>query len=85
MTDYKRYLKTRHWQAVRKAALKRADYKCQVCGERDMPLSVHHNNYGNRGKEQAADVITLCGNCHEAFHDRLALAEKREVKDLVYA
>ena len=65
---YDEYLQTRYWQTVRSNALKRADYKCQLDGRRDLPLHVHHNDYRRRGYERAEDVIVLCEECHEQFH-----------------
>lgn len=66
---YAEYLKTAEWQNFRKAVLKRAHYKCQLCnagGE----LHVHHNNYDNRGNELYSDVIVLCKDCHTKFHGK---------------
>ena len=64
---YAQYLKTDHWQAVRKAALERADHRCQTCNTPDN-LHVHHRTYENRGSERDSDVIVLCKECHERFH-----------------
>lgn len=64
---YARYLKTQHWQAVRQAALERAEHRCQVCNT-DEKLHVHHRTYENRGAERDSDVIVLCKPCHERFH-----------------
>lgn len=65
---YAQYLKTEHWQNVRKAALERADYRCQACNEPDN-LHVHHRTYENRGCERDSDVTVLCKSCHERFHE----------------
>ncbi len=80
MTDYKTYLKTRHWQKTRAAAMKRANGKCQLCGSRQ-GLNVHHNSYNRRGRELAGDLIVLCDGCHDVFHEKLELAEKKESKN----
>ncbi len=66
---YKEYLKTNHWQRVRKKALKRAGYKCQVCGYKQN-LEVHHNTYKNIWCEKPEDVVVLCWKCHKTFHHR---------------
>ncbi len=78
MRTYRQYLKTRHWQKTRVAALKRANRKCQLCGCRQ-GIEVHHNSYSRRGRELAGDLIVLCEGCHSIFHERLALAEKKAV------
>ena len=64
---YADYLKTDHWQTVRKAALERAEHRCQTCST-DEHLHVHHRTYENRGAERDSDVIVLCKTCHERFH-----------------
>lgn len=35
LTDYEAYRETAHWKAVRQKALRRAGYRCQLCGGRD--------------------------------------------------
>jgi hypothetical protein len=67
---YKDYLLTYHWRITRKKTLKRAHYKCQICGS-VKNLNVHHNTYENRGEEKDEDLIVLCENCHGKFHDKL--------------
>lgn len=62
------YLKSPHWQKLRKIVLENADYKCQVCGE-SKPLDIHHNTYGNLGHEKISDLIALCKHCHKLYHD----------------
>lgn len=66
---YTEYLKTEHWQVTRNRALKRANFKCQVCNTNQRQLHVHHRTYVNRGDEQNADLIVLCADCHQTFHD----------------
>jgi hypothetical protein len=56
------------WQARRSATLARAGYRCQVCGERDVRLDVHHNTYERYGDESTFDLVVLCSGCHELFH-----------------
>lgn len=64
---YAEYLKTGHWQEVRKAALERADHRCQLCNATEN-LNVHHRTYERRGAERDSDVTVLCKPCHERFH-----------------
>jgi hypothetical protein len=66
---YAEYLKTEHWQAVRKDALQRAKNRCQLCDAADRPLNVHHRSYINKGAERPCDVIVLCRPCHEKHHN----------------
>jgi len=69
---YAEYLQTQHWQNRRKRALRRAEYTCQLCNDGDGILHVHHKTYENLGCEEDNDLIVLCENCHQTFHDKLA-------------
>lgn len=65
---YEEYLKSEHWRGVRLRALRDAGYSCQIC-ESVAGLEVHHRTYARRGREMPSDVIALCGECHQLFHD----------------
>jgi len=67
---YDDYLQTYHWKEIRKGALRRARYKCQLCNNSG-ELHVHHKTYDTRGKEGYDDVIVLCSDCHAKFHDKV--------------
>lgn len=64
---YDEYIRSPRWNAVRRWALERADYRCQVCNG-PQALQVHHRTYENLGHEHPGDVIVLCGSCHELYH-----------------
>lgn len=66
---YAEYLKTEHWQEVRKRMLKRAGGRCQVCNRAGVSLHVHHRTYERRGQEEYGDLIVLCADCHRTFHE----------------
>jgi len=66
--EYNDYLSTKHWRHFREEALKFYNNKCQLCGNSDESLHLHHNNYKNRGRETFNDVTLLCSSCHEKFH-----------------
>lgn len=68
LMDYADYLQTDHWQAIRKAALQRAGYRCQLCNTNGL-LDVHHRTYARLGCEKPFDVTVLCRQCHGNFHD----------------
>lgn len=65
---YSQYLKTDHWNMIRRDALARSRYRCQLCNSQE-PLQVHHRTYERRGQEIPSDVIALCQSCHEKHHD----------------
>ena len=76
---YAEYLKTREWQHTRLAALTRAGHHCQLdAGHHTPRLDVHHNNYDRRGEELAADVVVLCGPCHERHHQPVSVGPPDE-------
>lgn len=64
------YLRSVHWASVRRDALERAEYRCQVCNA-DKALDVHHRTYERLGAEAPADLTVLCRRCHARFHDSL--------------
>ncbi len=82
--SYFDYIRSDSWQRVRKEAMRKAKFRCQVCGTRTEKLCAHHNNYSNLGRERPEDLIILCSSCHQLFHDRLALAETK-TKEALYA
>ena len=67
---YFKYLETPHWQQTRNRALRRAEFKCELCNDNGQ-LHVHHKTYENRGQERNADLIVLCSDCHSKFHDKV--------------
>jgi len=67
---YGEYLQTDEWQETRRKALKRAQFKCQLCNSGGQ-LNVHHRTYERRGEEDYTDLIVLCKNCHSKHHDKI--------------
>ena len=71
MIDYNEYIK-RHprWQKVRQARFKFDEGRCVIC-RKDLTgetYQTHHLSYQRLGRERLRDVITLCEDCHSAFH-----------------
>jgi hypothetical protein len=61
------YLRSKHWDIVRRRALAVAEGKCFYCGAISH-LDVHHLTYRRRGCELDEDLIVLCRTCHDAEH-----------------
>lgn len=76
--NHKKYIKSEDWNIKRKAKLKEAEYKCQLCSANETELHVHHNNYNNLGHEEMSDLIVLCKECHSRFHNKLEIENKEE-------
>lgn len=66
---YALYLKTGHWEAVRRRSLAIAENRCFYCGASDR-LDVHHLSYKRLGCELDEDLIVLCRTCHGVEHGR---------------
>lgn len=77
--DYNAYLRSTKWRTKRKAALRRAEHRCQLCYGTQR-LQAHHRTYDRIGNEKASDLTVLCEDCHAVFHAKLALKPMRPPK-----
>jgi len=77
VSGYADYLRGAAWRERAVAAKERAGGRCALCGDLEARLEAHHVSYARVGSERAEDLTALCAVCHETFHDRRALAEKR--------
>lgn len=68
--EYHLYLQTPEWEVKRRAMLWLSNYSCKLCDNKNYPFHVHHRTYQNIGKEIPDDLIVLCQNCHETFHEK---------------
>jgi len=68
--SYKEYFTTDHWAIIKKecaiwwggrCGLSKTHYK--------LPMNVHHRDYKCLWREKFCDVIFLCQDCHERYHD----------------
>jgi len=57
------YLRSEHWQEVRKRKLKQAGYACEICHKKTK-LDIHHLTYIRLGNERLDDLQALCRSCH---------------------
>ncbi len=64
---YLDYLKSEHW--ISKSNEKRKKQcRCEVCGEQEKTLIVHHKTYERIGRELLTDLQVLCIKCHYYAH-----------------
>lgn len=67
-SKYSEKLKDPRWQKKRLEIFQRDEWKCQLCGDTESTLVVHHRDY-LRGKDpwDYPDLllVTLCEDCHE--------------------
>jgi hypothetical protein len=64
--DYREYLASPHWQAIR-VRYRESDLpqRC-MCGESQVDL--HHKTYQRLGREELTDLLPLCRRCHVMVH-----------------
>ena len=73
---YEDYLQTAHWKQFRRAAFEDqrkqlGHNQCDLRGERDVTLIVHHLTYERLGAELLSDIRIVCKSCHnDLIHGR---------------
>lgn len=90
-SDYKKYLRSERWLAIRDKALKNANYRCQKCGS-NQNLQCHHKHYANLFHESLKDIVVLCQRCHYKEHHfdindinrAIELAQKNRKKESIF-
>lgn len=63
-SEFVAYIASGQWQEFADEQRLLAFYRCEVCGQRDYDLQVHHRDYGNLGRELPQDVLVVCSLCH---------------------
>lgn len=82
--DYRAYLRTPHWQDVRRRYwASKMPKRCAVCGRTDTPLDLHHRTYKRIGNERLSDLILLCRQCHEETHAVAAVRKRRKARNVL--
>ena len=81
-TTYAEQLLDPRWQKKRLEVLDYAEFACEICGDDESTLHVHHKHYIRCRKVWEYDneqLICLCRQCHsnqheieEKFHDLIA-------------
>ncbi|CAB5238309.1 HNHc domain containing protein [uncultured Caudovirales phage] len=60
------------WQKKRLEVLNNANFQCEICGDKESTLHVHHKHY-IKGREvweyDNQQLISLCKECHKGQHD----------------
>lgn len=91
-TNLRSELSTSEWDKIRKASYKKADHKCEICGDTGKNQGFKHDlesheiwDYileNNIRTQKLLGVISLCPRCHKVKHPGLANI-KGEIK-IVY-
>ena len=71
--EYKRYMRSREWDATRQQRLDIDEHTCSMCGRPEAKcrngLQVHHITYQRLGHEDIYnDLVSLCPACHRKIH-----------------
>lgn len=69
--DYKEQIKSPKWQKRQLEILQLDNFTCQICGDNEHTLNVHHLVYHknkNIWEYEDWELITLCEECHEFQH-----------------
>lgn len=69
---YDAYLASEEWAAKRALVLRRCGGVCEGCGERTA-TQVHHMSYAHVFAEFLFELLGLCAECHERYHDQAKL------------
>lgn len=70
ISDYRQYLKSKHWKDKRNKIRKQRCNKCERC-KSTIKLQVHHKTYERIGCEKDEDLELLCEICHIEEHKLL--------------
>jgi hypothetical protein len=66
---YKEQLQHPKWQKKRLTILNRDKFTCQICGDKETQLHVHHKEYSGKAWEaKDEDLTTICKHCHKLTH-----------------
>lgn len=59
--------------AIRARVLKRDNYRCRSCGNKELEaLDPHHFVFRSQsGSDEEDNLITLCRRCHNKIHERV--------------
>lgn len=72
--DYKEQIKSPKWQKRRLEIMEKDNFTCQLCGDTETMLNVHHLSYHrdrNIWEYEDWELMTLCENCHKDEHSSL--------------
>lgn len=65
--DYYDYIQSEAWREKSRQRMTIDGHKCQGCGT-SHGLQVHHATYIRWRNERLDDLVTVCGQCHDAIH-----------------
>jgi hypothetical protein len=73
-SSYSQKLKDPRWQKLRLEVMNANDFSCEVCGDGNSTLNVHHKEYfkGHEPWEyEREQLAVICESCHEELHESI--------------
>jgi len=67
---YKEYLQSGEWKHIKSIKLKKANFTCEGCNEKNRVMEVHHLTYERIGMELLTDLAVYCTECHNVAHGK---------------
>ena len=71
-SSYAQKLRDPRWQKKRLEVMQANDFSCEICGDKESTLNIHHKQYlkGHEPWEYEADQLScICQNCHSNHHE----------------
>lgn len=65
---YEKYIKSKHWAALKGEKAKLARKRCAICYLHCGHIDCHHLRYGNLYDVKVTDLVWLCRECHSIAH-----------------
>ena len=75
---YQRYINSSAWRKLRAEVLRRANRKCERCGNFSIYLEIHHLTYERFCDELQSDLQALCKACHDLADRERVLVNQRK-------
>jgi len=75
-SEYTKKLQDPRWQKRRLEIMQRDNFQCQLCGDTDKMLQIHHVHYCSNNPWEAENqhLLTVCKDCHEIEQEDIRLA-----------
>ena len=78
--QYDEYMDSPEWKRTTEIAKLIANNRCQVCNKDKPFISSHHRSYTHIGKaEEFFDLVVLCNDCHELYHEKILADKENEL------
>jgi len=79
---YSSFLQSNTWKIIRLKELKKAKYKCSICGEESEYNQVHHIWYSEWANPDKGSLVVLCDNHHKSVHAHINAIGKAKYRSI---